>query len=73
MAFVCDKSTIEGGDAGQVHFHLNVSFYLAQLCAFILLLRSLLRFLGSLCKKKQPSTESSVHHTKTYLPTKQSL
>ena len=28
MAFVCDKSTIEGGDAGQF---LNVSFYLTQL------------------------------------------
>ena len=32
MAFVCDKNTIEGGDAGQFYLHLNVSFYLAYLC-----------------------------------------
>ena len=32
MVFVCDKSTIEGGDVCQFHLHLNVSFYLAQLC-----------------------------------------
>ena len=31
MAFVCDKSTIAGGDSGQFHLHLIVSFYLAQL------------------------------------------
>lgn len=37
--------------------------------SFILLLRSLISgFLWSLCKKKQPSTESAVHHTKTNLP-----
>ena len=70
MAFVCDKSTIEGGDAGQFHLHLNVSFFQHSYVSLILLLRPLQkRFLGSLCKKKQLSTESSVHHTKTNLPT----
>ena len=46
MVFVCDKSTIDGGDAGQFHLHLNVSFYLAQLC-FVHF--ALVVFLGSLC------------------------
>ena len=32
MAFVCVKSTIEGGDACQFHLHLNVRFHLAKLC-----------------------------------------
>ena len=54
MAFVFDKNTIEGGDAGQFHLHMNVGFYLAVMFRSFCFYDLSKVFLGVCARKSNP-------------------